>query len=171
MDTTKLLFAAQTTDKATICIKFVHRYSKDVHKRCASEHFAPALYGFENLPGGWHMIVMEMIGDDYCCLGESSAYYSHYDEIMTKLVSLHQECLVHGDIRDTNIMVKKDGSPGILLVDFDWSGKIGETRYPMNVYCGKRLWRPAGAKDGQLILAEHDIQMLDAMFPQHGIIV
>jgi serine/threonine protein kinase len=90
---------------------------------------------------------------------------------MMKFVSLHQECLVHGDIRDTNIMVEKDGSPRILLVDFDWSGKIGETRYPMNIYRGKRLWRPAGAKDGQLILAEHDIQMLDAMFPQHGIIV
>ncbi|KAJ8580322.1 hypothetical protein M405DRAFT_778345 [Rhizopogon salebrosus TDB-379] len=167
MDTTKLLFAARTMDNEKICIKFVHRYSKDVHRRCASEYFAPALYGFENLPGGWHMIVMEMIGEDYCCLGESSARYSHYDEITTKLVSLHQESLVHGDIRDTNIMVKKDGSPGILFVDFDWSGKIGEIRYPMNVYRGKRLWRPAGAKDGQLILAEHDIQMLDAMFPQH----
>jgi len=51
MDTTKLLFAAQTADKEKICIKFVHRYSKDVHRRCASEHFAPALYGFEILPG------------------------------------------------------------------------------------------------------------------------
>ena len=106
MDTTKLLFAAQTTNKEKICIKFVRRYSKDVHERCASEHFAPALYGFESLPGGWYMIVMEMIGEGYCCLGESSVFHSHYHEITTKLVSLHQVSLVHGDIHDTNIMVK-----------------------------------------------------------------
>ena len=69
------------------------------------------------------MIVMEMIGEGYCCLGESSACHSHYDEITTRLVSLHQASLVHGDIRDTNIMVKKDGSAGILLVDSTGRGK------------------------------------------------
>ena len=35
-----------------------------------------------------------------------------------------------------NIMVKKDGSQGFKLVDFDWSGRIDEVRYPMNVYRG-----------------------------------
>jgi hypothetical protein len=57
-------------------------------------------------------------------------------------------------------MVRRDHSPGFKLVDFDWSGKIGEIRYPMNVFRGDSLWRPDGAEDGQLVLAEHDIQML-----------
>ncbi|KAG1887287.1 hypothetical protein F4604DRAFT_1675279 [Suillus subluteus] len=138
MDNTKLIFAAQTMNKKMICVKFVRRYSMDVHKLCASEDFAPALYGLDYLP----------------------------DEIAQKLEYLHQNGLVHGDIRDINIMVKKDGSSGIKLVDFDWSGKIGEIRYPMNVYRGEHLWRPDGAEDGQLIMAEHDVQMLRAIF--HG---
>lgn len=164
MDDKKLLFSAKTTDDKILCIKFVRRYSREVHERCASGGFAPALYGFEDLPGRWHMIVMEMITKDYCCLYKSSAPSSHREEIAAKLVSLHQDSYVHGDIRDTNIMVKEDGSLGIKLVDFDWSGKIGEVRYPMNVYRGARLWRPDGAKDGQLIKAEHDIDMLHSLF-------
>ena len=60
-------------------------------------------------------------------------------------------------------MVKKDGNKGFKLVDFDWSGRIGEVRYPMNVYRGQRLWRPHGAEDGKLIKADHDIDMLNTM--------
>ncbi|KAG1790462.1 uncharacterized protein HD556DRAFT_731545 [Suillus plorans] len=78
----------------------------------------------------------------------------------------HRGGYVHGDIRDTNIMVKKDFSPGFMLVDFDWSGTIGEARYPVNVYQGERLWRPDGAEDGQLVMPEHDMQMLYAIFPE-----
>ena len=58
-------------------------------------------------------------------------------------------------------MVKKDGNEGFKLVDFDWSGSIGEVRYPMNVYQGQRLGRP---REGQLIKADQDIEMLKAMY-------
>ncbi|KAG1886438.1 hypothetical protein F4604DRAFT_1721739 [Suillus subluteus] len=126
MDNTKLIFTAKTTNKKMICVKFVRRYLMDVHKLCASEDFAPVLYGLDYLPGGWYMVVMELIENDYICLWECSAPHSHQDEIAQKLECLHQNGLVHGDIRDMNTMVKKDGSSGIKLVDFDWSGKIGE---------------------------------------------
>lgn len=163
IDVSKLLFTAVTTNEETICIKFVRHYSKAVHQFCASEGFAPTLKGFDELPGGWHMVVMEMIGDDYCCLSDFPSY-RHFEDIFQKLASLHQAGYVHGDVRDTNIMVKKDGSPGFKLVDFDWAGIIGEVKYPMNVYVGARLWRPLEAEDGNLIMAEHDIAMLEAIF-------
>ncbi|KAG1792983.1 uncharacterized protein HD556DRAFT_1527757 [Suillus plorans] len=135
MDHSRLPFSAvKTTDDKTLCIKFVRRYSKEVHQRCASDGFAPALLGFEQLPGGWYMIVMEMITDDYCRLQDITVPYPHHDALATELQSLHRGGYVHGDVRDTNIMVKKDCSPGFMLVDFDWSGAIGEARYPMNVY-------------------------------------
>lgn len=67
-------------------------------------------------------------------------------------------------------MVKRNGSPGFKLMDFDWSEAIGEIRFPMNVFRGNRLWRPDGAEDGRLILAEHDIQMLHAIFPHRTFI-
>jgi len=53
--------------------------------------------------------------------------YSHYDDITAKLASLHQTSYVHGDVRNTNIMVKENGSQGFKVVDFDWLGKVGTT--------------------------------------------
>ena len=60
-------------------------------------------------------------------------------------------------------MVERDGL-GFMLLDFDWAGKIGEAKYPMNVYVGPDLWRPNEVCDGELIRAEHDLQMLNALF-------
>ena len=40
----------------------------------------------------------------------------------------------------------------------------------MNVYRDSRLWRPLEAEDGQLIKADHDIEMLNALslFQRHA---
>jgi hypothetical protein len=51
-----------------------------------------------------------------------------------------------------------------MLFDFDWAGEIGNVRYPINVNRGPQLERPDGAYDGALIMAEHDIEMLNLMF-------
>jgi len=71
------------------------------------------------------MILTEMIGEDYCHLMDFPPPYSHYDNIIRKLTSLHQENYIHGNVCNMNIMVKKDGNQGFKLVDFDWSGRIG----------------------------------------------
>ena len=69
---------------------------------------------------------------------------------------------MHGDIQNTNVMVRKDGSRGIMLIDFDWAGEIGMVRYPANV---NRIdvRQPDGAEDGELIRAEHDMDMWKSM--------
>jgi hypothetical protein len=66
---------------------------------------------------------------------------------------------VHGDIREANIMVSKDRIR-FMFVDFDWAGKIGEARYPMHVNTVDLPVRPDGPLDGELILAEHDKEMI-----------
>ena len=86
MDDSTLLFtAAETADNENICIKFVRHCSKDVHEFCASKGFAPILKGFEESPGGWWMVVMEMIGEDYYRLSDFPPPYAQ------KLTSLHQK--------------------------------------------------------------------------------
>jgi serine/threonine protein kinase len=123
--------------------------------------FAPTLRGFEPIAGGWKMVIMDVIGGGYCEL--KSPTPALLDKIKDKLVRLHQEGYVHGDVRDVNIMVEQNGSD-FMLLDFDWAGKITKVRYPPNVYIGHGLWRPEGAYDGELIKADHDLQMLDALF-------
>ena len=109
------------------------------------------------------MVVMDFIGDVYHGLDKSHMKASFEIEVREKVNCLHQEGFVHGDIRTTNVMVDKNGSPGIMLVDFDWAGVIGEAQYPMNVN-NETIKRPYGAYDNELILAQHDIMMIDFMF-------
>ena len=71
------------------------------------------------------------------------------------LSDLHQEGLVHRNIRNSN-MVKKSGPyKTSQLVDFDWSGHIGEARYPLDVNT-TTVKQPAAVASGELIKAEHD---------------
>jgi hypothetical protein len=163
----KLIFIGKLQTGKHICVKFVKDYSEKAHSSCASMGFAPALIGFDRIPGGWYMVVMDAIDDDYRELHELPNEPSVLDGITEKIISLHQAGFVHGDIRDTNIMVRKDGETGFMLVDFDWAGEIGMVRYPMNVNRGDDLWRPDGAQDGELITANHDMQMLEHMLFTH----
>jgi serine/threonine protein kinase len=158
----KLVFYGTAGDDK-ICIKFVRRYSKEAHRKCSSLGFAPALRGFQPIPGGWYMVVMDFIDNTYHELEDSYAKASFETEIREKVTSLHQAGYVHGDIRTTNIMVKRDCTPGIMLVDFDWAGVPEEVRYPMNVN-NEEIKRPSGADDGELILADHDLKMIDYMY-------
>jgi RIO-like serine/threonine protein kinase len=44
---------------------------------------------------------------------------------------MHQAGWVHGDLRSTNVVVKKSGLDGsFLIIDFDWIGKNQEVVYP-----------------------------------------
>ncbi|KAF8634753.1 hypothetical protein AX15_000719 [Amanita polypyramis BW_CC] len=114
------------------------------------------------------MIVMDRIGYDYTLLinmENKEKLTELYGIIRKNLEQLHQAGYVHGDIRDANIMVsRKPADKLFFLLDFDWAGKIREITYPMNIFHSKDLWRPKGAVDGELIKAEHDMQMLAHMF-------
>ena len=163
----KLVFFGQTDDSEHICIKFVRFYSKEAHMICHSMGCAPALRGFQRIPGGWDMVVMDIISLDYC-YADTSTPYPCQQEIEGKLVALHQAGYVHGDIRGANLMVRKDGFLGFMLIDFDWAGEIGKAQYPINMNVNLKedgsVKRPVGAYDGELIKAEHDIEMLHKIF-------
>jgi hypothetical protein len=126
---------------------------------------APKLRGFEVIGAGWTMVIMDALDKEYKPFDKMDAVGATdtYKLIKERLVDLHQANFVHGDVRDVNIMIRKDGEPGIMLVDFDWSGVIGEVRYPMNVN-KTQLWRPEHVSDGELIKSDDDIDMLEHIF-------
>src|ERR1700732_1646428 len=62
LDEDKLIFRGRDGGD-DICIKFVRRYSKDAHLKCASLGFAPTLRGFQSIPGEWYMVIMDYIDD------------------------------------------------------------------------------------------------------------
>lgn len=173
LDPQKLLFlCSKKKDSTDLCVKFTQRYSKAAHQYCADKGVAPELYAVEKLPGGWFMVVMEYLKiDSYQMLAAL-----HKDErgsfktgVSKAVEVLHEGGFVHGDIRDANTMVAQDwddenGAQNVKLVDFDWGGRDGNTTYPPYVNYTE-ISRPMGAKDGELVTKDHDLEMLSHMFP------
>ncbi|KAF8656318.1 hypothetical protein AX14_008071 [Amanita brunnescens Koide BX004] len=163
----QLIFSATIRDTGRkVCVKFTRRYSREAHKYCADNGFAPELLGCDSLPGAWIMVVLECIDDDYISLFSAPTrirtHGNLYSLIQRKLQMLHQRRMVHGDICDVNIMVQEAVVDKILLINFDGAGKIGEARYPINANCA--VWRPADAVDRQFVAALHDMKMLGHIF-------
>ena len=154
------------SDGTKVCVKFATRYSRDTHIWCTSMGIAPPLRGFEALAGGWFMVVMDRIDDVFKPLDTSESRLTNelHELVLKKTTLLHQAGYVHGDLRNTNLMVRKDGQSGFMLVDFDWVGKIGEVCYPMNMNTDPVLGCPPGTYDGEIIKADHDMDMLQNIF-------
>ncbi|KAI9438257.1 hypothetical protein H4582DRAFT_2129245 [Lactarius indigo] len=113
-----------------ILIKFAQRYSIDLHHFCAKAGHAPLILGYERLPGGWYAVAMEYV-ESGTSITNSDLLASHRDRWMKDLRRLmdnfHEADLVHGDLRDANIICKGES---VMLVDFDWGGKVGEASFP-----------------------------------------
>ncbi|KAG2363360.1 hypothetical protein BDR07DRAFT_1608884 [Suillus spraguei] len=162
----RLVFFGTLTDRPAedaICIKFVRHYCQEVHLRCASSGLAPRLRGFEKLPGGWYMVVMDkLVGYDVLADLPNTEHLprSVFEPIREQLKKLHAENFVHGDIRDTNILVKKDDRTKFMIIDFDWAGATNVVLYPPYVNY-TQIRRPSDARDGLPVKAAHDDEMLD----------
>ncbi|TDL19937.1 hypothetical protein BD410DRAFT_394386 [Rickenella mellea] len=163
IDEKMLLFICETDNSERICIKFVRRYSQAVHEKCAEMGIAPRLRGLKDIGAGWKMVIMDALDEEYKLFDIDMSFVDIREQIRARLVELHQANLVHGDVRDANLMVRKDGKPGFMLIDFDWSGIIGEVRYPINVN-KVDIWRPDDVSDGLLIKSNHDMDMLEHIF-------
>ncbi|KAG2742003.1 hypothetical protein P692DRAFT_20693523, partial [Suillus brevipes Sb2] len=70
----------------------------------------------------------------------------------------HDVGYVHGDLRDANFVV--GDNKHFMLLDFDWAGPNQETYYPMYVN-RKNIPLPDDARDGEKIVAKHDLDMLN----------
>ncbi|HEV7737793.1 MAG TPA: hypothetical protein VGO47_10545 [Chlamydiales bacterium] len=153
------IYRARCTAMGSICVKFSRRYGVEVHRWCAARGIAPQFMAIEELQGGWYMVVMENLHGDWCNL--DSLIYPHVGGLRATLQeyikALHAEKMVHGDIRDANIMVYEDK---FMLLDFDWAGIVGEVYYPPLLNKNPRLGRPVDVEPGALILPEHDDFMI-----------
>jgi len=122
----------------------------------ATKGYAPALFDVKDLPGGWKMVVMAKLP------GDAKAAFDlpkgeHNQEIAEVLGHLHSLGFVHGDFRCNNVFISPPNK--IWVIDFDWSGPEGITRYPLGMNHAEIVW-PEGASDGLLLRKDHDLHFL-----------
>ncbi|KAF8810349.1 hypothetical protein BYT27DRAFT_7253936 [Phlegmacium glaucopus] len=143
-------YLCQIDEKRQLFIGEDRQWGEDLHQipheKCATMGIAPKLRGFEDIGAGWKMVIMDALDMEYKPFDKNVLPADTHEHIEAQLAQLHQAHFVHGDVRTVNVMIRKDGKPGFMLVDFDWSGVIGEVYYPMNVNKVDH-WRPEDVSD------------------------
>jgi hypothetical protein len=149
-----------------LVVKFVERYGVEAHQALATAHLAPQLhyYGsiWPDIPDAtpWRMVVMEFL--EGRILSEESSYSPTICEAIRNAVELlHEQGLVHGDLRALNIIVTPTANGhAARIVDFDWAGKNGEVTYPHGVNLHAKLGWARGVRPLGLIEPKHDMHMI-----------
>lgn len=164
-DKSKLLFKGRTDDGCEIVIKFTQRYNANAHHLCSEKNLAPKLFyvGNSNL-GGWHMIIMEYISGE--TLQTANITKEEHDDILKNIEeainTLHTNDIVFGDLRSSNIIVKKvDGKLQGMLIDFDWTGIHQKDRYTSRM--NPEVNWASGAEGNALMHKDHDLYWLNIL--------
>ncbi|KAG6371097.1 hypothetical protein JVT61DRAFT_10638 [Boletus reticuloceps] len=111
-----------------LVVKLSRSYSPELHALCARLGYAPKLYAYERLAGGIIAVAMEYVNGEMLAPTSDPALQVKWITTLQGVVgNMHENEFVHGDLRPPNIMVVKDE---VMLLDFDWGGKVGEARYP-----------------------------------------
>jgi len=169
------LFLAEYQGR-TVVVKFCERYGEDAPRVLANAGLAPRLHYCSKVVGGLFMVVMEQVDgrDWYSEFRHRDLPQSVLDDIERALGKLHGAMLVYGDMRRPNIMVVKkskcrnddsDSDSDLdewrgLLIDFDWSGRVGVVKYPPTLNtCGEIKWAK-GVEPATAIRPKHDLDML-----------
>jgi len=166
----KLVFRIKESNTTTTCIlKFVTSYNAEVHELCFSKGIAPELVCIGNITNtDYKFVIMEdLIGFDVVCNIWNKLDEQKKTNLKAKILEakkiIHNNHLVHGDLRLVNIMAKYTNEEWVIkLVDFDWSGKEGEATYPQFLNT-KIPWHPDVKRLGP-IRCEHDTYLLDKSF-------
>lgn len=178
----KLFLAKLSSSEVLVLVKIIPRhhnstYGVSVHKKAAELGFAPRYFGYSELPGALPAHVMEFLPspDDNTKPGwvplhklfesGTTTVYGHQirASLQETVAALERNGMVHGDFRPPNVLIYTLGGniPAVpiqlKLVDFDWSGPVGEVFYPV-VRNEDIRWPGA---PGSPIGSNHDRIMLD----------
>ena len=85
-----------------------------------------------------------------------------YEDIKSAIDLLHQNQYVFADLRLPNIIVvNKDGDQHAMLIDFDWTGKHKEDKYPSSI--NSKIEWPVKEIHGKLLDKSHDYYWLEKL--------
>ncbi|KAF9444365.1 hypothetical protein P691DRAFT_778309 [Macrolepiota fuliginosa MF-IS2] len=150
-----------------VVIKFAYRYCKEAHSLLARQEprLAPKFWYCQYEPTVDMRVIMMEFVDGHCLDGGPALSQQQFGELRRALQILHENRFIFGDLREPNILVPKEDKSCVRLVDFDWSGKEGEVRYPSCIIMDEPgyQWHPEVERGG--LIKEHDIHLLHKIMP------
>jgi len=148
------------SDPEKVIVKFAHSYNKKAHEICESAECAPNLY-FVGQVSRFQVVVMEQIEDakPWHAVDHGKHKQAAKKVVEKAIAKLHENGLVHGDLRSTNILL---AGKRVAVIDFDWSGPPIQA-YPLFMNHIDIEW-PAGVGDGKLLAYEHDDEWINRNF-------
>ncbi|KAE9403785.1 hypothetical protein BT96DRAFT_878419 [Gymnopus androsaceus JB14] len=172
VDATRLVFEINTEHNEKLFVKYARQYGERAHRKAYEIGLAPKLLACDDLEGGWKLVVMASIPADYEAVDDifKKVDVVVKEEIKSKvreaLEPFFEEGFIHGDLRPANIFfdVKENK---VLIIDYDWAGSVGAVKYPPNVRCTSRIWRPEGELSLRPIILKHDREMVEHLYPMY----
>ena len=136
-------------------VKFCKTYSRALHELLASQDppLAPQLYGYEEIPGGWKVVVMEHVDD--VKPWDNDATDAHCEALDRALAVMKKNGFMHGDLRAPNVLIRGDSE--VFIIDFEFSGDEDVVRLPYNIAATE--FAQIGAKGLGVITHEMDEAM------------
>ena len=146
--------------KHDVVIKFTATYCGDAHRKLAEMDRAPRLWFCDSVESvGMYVVVMAYEDGARTC--EQPMERKHVEQLRTAIKTLHEEDYVHGDIRWPNALIT---TSGLKLIDFDWCGKDGVARYPVDIFVedSEYGWHEGVYREG-LIVKDHDEHIFEVL--------
>ena len=156
-----ILTTAGEQDRAVV-VKFTYTYCAEAHRLLADMSLAPMLHycGQEDSVGGLFVVVMDYVEP---ALGQESTP-AHVEMLREAAKRLHDNGYVHGDIRGPNVILVDEKN--LKVIDFDWSGREGSVRYPVDVNLSSDIeWHEDVRRLGR-IMKEHDEHLVERFTKQ-----
>ena len=138
----KPIFNAKLDGTGDVLAKMTDRaYGITVHEFLGERGFAPKLLGVCTLDDRPTVYVMEKLDNTWMTLADwegsiapllrSTVRPQVQNQINHIIGLLEEKGYVHGDLRTTNIMIRKESNE-LKVIDFDWAGDAGHTCYPVD---------------------------------------
>ena len=145
-------------------IKFTESYSFELHRLLEENGFAPKLRSHYSLQSGFYCIIMDWISPVVPCEELVELEISIKREIARQLFQildiLKTNGFVIGDVRSPNILITRvDEAYKVIIIDFDFSGKLGEAIYPVELNMREFPWLDESvlmSEEGRKLSHSHD---------------
>lgn len=152
-----------------LIMKFCTQYGLEAHHLLAGNNLqtnvAPILYSSSHIHNGlWIVLLMEKIEGALPYIKIRNELSTEHRttiarDVANAMNTLHEQGLVHGDVRLPNILVtKKNMLLRTYLIDFEFAGRAGEAMYPANLDLGIFTW--VDVEDFPHVLKKHDLEAL-----------